>query len=178
MGYERFVRKVFPFVGNQYNIADEEKKSEKKTLIVTLEELINKSKGSVVDFARGKLLGQEEVTDPSSVLNHFILKSIVGKPETINEFGCVYPMSINPQAIYVSFEGEDRGINVLFGKETPYTFHIMGESEDAPETLEITPDMLGLKYVKFIELDDTQFAIEYELGENLKPIETTEPEGE
>jgi len=38
--------------------------------------------------------------------------------------------------------------------------------------------MLGLKYVKFVELDETQFAIEYELGENLKPIETTEPEEE
>jgi len=179
MGYEKFVKKVFPFVGNQYNIADEEKKSEKKTLIITLEELINKSKGSVVDFAAGKLLGKEEVTDPSSILNHFMIMRYTSKPEpTINDFYCVYPMSINPQAIYISFEGEDRGINVLFGKETPYTFHIMNESEGAPETLEITPDMLGLKYVKFIELDETQFAIEYELGENLKPIEPTEPEGE
>lgn len=175
MGYEQFVRKIFPFVGNQYNIADEEKKSEKKTLIVTLEELINKSTGCIVDFAAGKLLGREDISDPLSVLNHFMFMPLAGSPETVNDFDCVYPMSIKPQAIYVSFEGEDRGINVLFGKETPYTFHIMNQSEGAPETLEITPDMLGLKYVKFVELDETQFAIEYELGENLKPIETTEP---
>lgn len=190
MGYEQFVRKIFPFVGNQYNIADEEKKSEKKTLIVTLEELINKSKGTVVDFARGKLLGQEEVADPSSVLNHFMFMPIVNSPETVNDFDCMY--LVDPQTAYVSFEGdfetEDSSIAAIFGKEAPYTFHLLTTSEGAPETLEITPDMLGLKYVKFIKLDDTQFVIEYELGENLKPTESpenttpveesTEPEGE
>ena len=189
MGYERFVRKVFPFIGNQYNIADEEKKSEKKTLIVTLEELINIGDGCIVDFAAGKLLGKEEVADPSSVLNHFMFMPINSSPETVNGFDCMYP--VDPQAVYVSFEGdfetEEASIAAVFDKEAPYTFHLLTTSEGAPETLEITPDMLGLKYVKFIKLDDTQFAIEYELGENLKPIESpettpveepTEPEGE
>ena len=177
MGYEQFVRKIFPFVGNQYNIADEEKNNEKKTLIVTLEELINKSKGCVVDFAAGKLLGKEEVTDPSSILNHFMFMPINNSPETVNDFDCMYP--IDQQTVYVSFEGdfetEDASIAAMFGKEAPYTFHLLTTSESAPETLEITSDMLGLKYVKFIKLDDTQFAIEYELGENLKPIEGPEP---
>lgn len=70
MGYEKFVKKIFPFIGNKYN-ADSENKEEPsniKQLIITLVDLNDmykeSSTGAFIDFTQNKIVAEKKSTRP------------------------------------------------------------------------------------------------------------------
>ena len=71
MGYEKFVKHIFPFIGNQYRGKLEEGKINYKQLIITLSDLSDmykeNSKGALIDFTQNKLVAEKRVQDKSSL---------------------------------------------------------------------------------------------------------------
>ena len=73
MGYEKFVKNIFPFIGNQYSGKPEESKINYKQLTITLSDLTDmykeSSKCAFIDFTQNKIVAERRVQEPSSLNN-------------------------------------------------------------------------------------------------------------
>jgi len=181
MGYEKFVKNIFPFIGNQYSGKLEESKINYKQLIITLDDLTamykENSKGAFIDFTQNKLVAEKRVQDKSS-LNGKLGLSFQKGIDSWKDVSVIYINDIVKVSIYhfVDMDKKDESIEALFGKDTPFTFYMRSETI---EEKDITSDMLGLKYIKFEKIDNSTFAINYILGDvPPSPIPEGEPEEE
>ena len=161
MGYEKFVKRIFPFIGNQYaNIEDSGKEEEYSKIIVTLDELTKFFDGAVIDFVKGEL--NNDIEDQALVNHKLAVGGIDENPESLESFGLLYVNDVTNNDIYsyVDLEKEISNITAIFSKEAPYVFYREGEADDLVSKT-ITAEMLGLTYLKFERLDDTSFVILY-----------------
>lgn len=180
MGYEKFVKNIFPFIGNQYT-GIEENTDKSYQIIVTLDELKNAYSisitGAIIDFKKNRLVWQNEVKEPADILNKLMIM-LAKNPETLNDVGLVLPVSLEPQLIYMAadLELQEEDISVLFNKDTPYTFYNM---ENIEETIQVTNDLLGVESIKITGLGTDRFVISYKAsGVNPEPAPQPEPEPE
>ena len=183
MGYEKFVKNIFPFIGNQYTNV-EENNDKSYQIVVTLDELKNayslSNTGAIIDFKKNRLVWQNEVKEQTDVLNKLMIM-LSGTPEDLDDVALALPISLDPYLIYMAedLELESESISVLFDKDTPYTFYNI---EKPGDTIQVTNELLGVESIKITGLgtDGTDgFVISYKAsGGNPEPAPQPEPEPE
>ena len=144
MGYEKFVKKVFPFIGNQYRGAEESSGDEYNKIDLIVGEVIVDDAVCYIDFNQGKPIiipnGEFE-----KALNHLIMFSKDGK-ESIESIGLTY-LTLDGQTTYFWYSAQDQ----LEGNNLPWDCEVLDSGMRRVRTDVITADMLGVKdaFVKF-----------------------------
>ena len=143
MGYERFVKKIFPFIGNQYSNAGEETSGYKKIDLI-VGEVIADDSICYIDFNQGKaiVVPDEEI---EKALNHLILFAKDGEAG-IESVGLAY-LTLDGQVAYFWYSAQDK----LDGNNLPWDCEVLDSGRRRIRADVITADMLGIKdaMVKF-----------------------------
>lgn len=147
MGYEKFVKKIFPFIGNQYSNATEETSGYKKIDLI-VGEIIADDMMCYINFDSGKavLIPKDDATE---ALNHLIIYAVESEAEEgeagIESVGLAY-LTLNGQELNIWYSNQ----NQLEGNNLPWNCDVLG-SGGKIRTDVITADMLGVKdaMVKF-----------------------------
>ena len=146
MGYEKFVKKIFPFIGNQYSNAGEETSGYKKIDLI-VGEIIADGMMCYINFDSGKAVLIPE-DDSAEALNHLIIYAIEGESEEggIESVGLAY-LTLNGQELNIWYSNQ----NQLEGNNLPWNCDVLDSSKGKIRTDVITADMLGVKeaVVKF-----------------------------
>lgn len=153
MGYERFVRKVFPFIGNQYQgIEGTEEKHFQGEIRVSLKEIQDAAGENALyfDFKKG-VIGSIS----RSEMNKLVGKLCLNVTEAEDE-----PSFRNIELIYVKGLSQDK----LFGMEASrLIFHgkpyILKSLDDTETPLELNGALVGLEDITLEEAENDTLVV-------------------
>ena len=139
MGYEKFVKHIFPFIGNQYNkVVEEGGDSEFNKIDIIVGEVVVDDSICYIDFNQGKaVVVPDEETEKA--LNHLIIFAKEGE-ESIESVGLAY-LVLDEQNIYFWYSSQ----NQLDGNELPWDCEVLDSGARILRTDVITADMIGVK---------------------------------
>ena len=169
MGYEKFVKHIFPFIGNQYREGEE---TEVKTrFVITLDEIIStfeqEDKMFMLDSKKGELVKaesdfEEYVKDKEKVVGlencHLGFSFMEGAANTIDDVACLYIKDMS------DIENSDVGfcrVEDLVEHQLPIEFTNLKDDESGPEFITVTTEDLELKEIKFSCPDDKTLVCEF-----------------
>ena len=165
MGYEKFVKHIFPFIGNKYDNENESKTPSK--FVLTLDEIITtleqEDKIFMFNSKNGELLKvPAEIGEgiPGLESCHLAFSLMEGAANTIGDVACLYVKDMS------DIENTDAGlctVEDLVEHQLPMEFQNLNAGESGAEFITVTTEDLELKEIKFSCPDDKTLVCEFEI---------------
>ncbi len=151
MGYEKFVKKIFPFIGNQYNDVEEREKKHFQGEIRVSAQQIEEKQGIVlyVNFKNGTI-GELSEQEPAKLVGKLCL-GLTEAEEThsFRNIQLFYPKTLESSNIFT-----DTASNLIF-RDKPYIL----TSLEGEHTMELKGELFGLEDITLEEAENDTLVI-------------------